>query len=144
MFKTAYSGSSSEKKLDCSEDEVITEQSHKKACDVNEILARFGGIPPSNAQPQFENVLDVPDFQVMQNKIADAKSNFEILPAKIRNEFENDVSKFIEFAQDEKNHQKLRDLGLLPELVKEEDKKPKKEDVKPKAEKPEEKAQDKE
>ncbi len=39
------------------------------------------------------------------------------LPATVRAEFENDPAKLLDFMDNEKNHDKAREMGLLPQLA---------------------------
>lgn len=94
----------------------FTEQSHKKECDVNHIISKYdqNGIIThvSKFEGQFGDVTGV-DFKIMQDKVAGAKTLFNQLPSKIRNEFENDPQKLLSFMDDPKNRDKAIKLGLI-------------------------------
>jgi len=93
-----------------------TEQTHKKDCDINEIIRRSkktGFIPtyPVNWGGDFTNL---PDFHEMQEKLAKAKEAFEMLPANTRLMFDNNPGKLVDFATNPDNRQKCEELGILP------------------------------
>ena len=54
----------------------------------------------------------------MQNKIVDAQTSFDNMPSHIRNKFENDPQKLIDFLSTEKNLEEAQALGLVnkPEI----------------------------
>ena len=111
-----------------------TKQSFKEECDINKIVdraAKAGVLQDVLRLPDPANYLDVssaPDFLSAQNLIIKARSQFDALPAKVRNRFQNDPSAFLAFASDPKNKEGMRELGLL----KEEQPKPVKESTDPK------------
>ncbi len=94
----------------------MTEQSHKKACDVNQIMKRYiktGVIDhiKTNA-PQY---MDVPaiDYTEAMALVASADSMFNELPAQARKHFNNDPAQFLEYVQtNEADIQLLHELGL--------------------------------
>lgn len=92
-----------------------TEQSHKKACDVNTIMARYQktGVLDHQAKHQ-QHYGEVPalDYREAMAMIADANTMFAELPAKTRQHFDNDPAKFLEFTDNPENHKKLAELEL--------------------------------
>lgn len=60
----------------------------------------------------YGNYVGVPDYNEAQNIIADAKSLFESVPAKIRADMHNDPAEFIEFMQNAENREKIEAYGL--------------------------------
>lgn len=95
----------------------ITEQHHSESCDINKILAQFmqtGIMPPTNPDPQYGDLTDSSlQFNEAMNQIAQAKSLFEELPDQVRERFDNEPYKFLQFAQDENNHDAMIEMGLL-------------------------------
>lgn len=93
----------------------ITEQAHKRQCDMNYILrdyAKTGLIKHAHKnQGRYDDVSSI-DFQTAQNIVADAKSMFDALPALTRAEFGHDVSRFLEFARDPDNGTRMQELGI--------------------------------
>ena len=95
--------------------DALTEQSHKNECDINLILAQFmeTGLMPNmrNNNPQYGDVSEI-DFQDIQNQLANAKSLFEELPEHVKDKFDNEPFKFLQFAENPENNQALVDMGL--------------------------------
>lgn len=101
--------------IDFTGDPGVTKQSEAAACDMNNILRLHNkGLPilVSDLKPQFGDFSQVPDFASAMNLIADANSKFESLPANVREKFENDPVKFVEYVMDPKNEKDIIDLGL--------------------------------
>lgn len=96
--------------------ESLTEQSHKKSCQISTILDRYkktGIITHNNSmQGTYADYPNEMDFHLMQNKIAVAKSMFEAIPSNIRAEFNNDPGTFLSFAQDPENREKMLEMGF--------------------------------
>jgi phage internal scaffolding protein len=95
-----------------------TEQSHRKAVNINTIVAKARrGVPPRiNAREGlYGDFTSGMDYQTMLNKMHDAVDDFMALPAKTRELFGNDVSKLLDFIANPENEEQARDLGLLPE-----------------------------
>lgn len=99
--------------------ESMTEQSHKKSCDINTILNRYKktGIINhiNNMQGKYEDYPSSIDFHLMQTKIAVAKSMFESIPSNIRAKFENDPGKFLDFASNPENREAMLEMGFSEE-----------------------------
>jgi len=96
-------------------DKTRTRQSDAKDADINEIVRRFGVTKelPQGVRPiMYGDFAEVFDFQTAQNSIIDAKKTFMQIPAKIRDRFNNDPQKFMEFCVDKENLDEMRKLGL--------------------------------
>lgn len=96
-------------------DESKTVQSQAEEADINVLVRRFGitgGLPANFRPPEFLQSDEIFDYQQAQNLIIEASRNFMLIPAETRKFFDNDPLKFVEFAQDENNLPKLRELGL--------------------------------
>lgn len=93
-----------------------TKQEFKEECDLNVLMRRYEktGVLPSArmVQPRYVDAFDLPSYQESMQIMADAERAFMALPARVRGEFDNDPEKFVAFAQDEKNVDKLREWGL--------------------------------
>ncbi len=101
--------------IDCSNDEVITEQSHKKEVDINQIVKKHGVdlIQKTAALQQFvydDNPTN--DFQETMNMIIKAQDTFESMPSALRKKFDNDPAQFMDFVHNEENKEQMFDLGL--------------------------------
>lgn len=101
--------------LDCSEDDPLTEQNHKEACDINNILAHYQKTGVLEHRSQYEPIYgdtSPHDFQQSMEIIATAQSMFEELPSQARKRFKNDPVEFLEFVQNSDNAQEAYDMGL--------------------------------
>lgn len=98
------------------EGEGRTKQSFKAECDVNNIMARFQktGVLDfaSRYQAQYGDVSGV-NFADAIKLVADAKSMFHEMPARVRDRFGNDPATFLDFVNNPNNRDEARALGLL-------------------------------
>jgi len=97
--------------------ETPTEQSHKEDCDINNIVARYGRDELAefvqNDSGAYLNLADAPSYQEALNLQIEANHAFERIPSAIRREqFGDSVERFLAFASNPKNMQKMVDLGL--------------------------------
>lgn len=104
---------------DCSNLPSLTRQEFADECDINKLMAQYEktGILPSNVNndvPRYLDVSDVPDLPSALNMLADATAAFMALPAITRREFDNDPVKFINFAENPENIEKMREWKLAP------------------------------
>lgn len=108
--------------LDCSDLPSLTRQEWADECDINMLMERYeksGVISHVNQRtPQYLDLGDVPDLQTAHHIIQNATAEFMALPANVRREFDNDPMKFIKFADDPANIDRMRDLGLAAPLPK--------------------------
>lgn len=96
----------------------LTQQHQKDEADINMIVKRFGltGQLPSNIRmPSYGDFTDVIDYQSAMNAVKAAEESFMAMPAYVRNRFNNDPAKFVEFCSDEKNKDEAIKLGLVPQ-----------------------------
>ncbi|WNK13539.1 MAG: internal scaffolding protein [Microvirus sp.] len=93
-----------------------TKQEFKDDCDINTLMAKYlrtGQMDHVNQMlPQFHDVSDI-DFQAAQNLIADAATLFEGIPSAIRNRFDNDPGKLLDWVHNPANAKEASDLGFL-------------------------------
>jgi len=91
-------------------------QSFKAECDINTIMAKYqstGQLPQLNlGNPQYEDTTGY-DFQSAAELVASAKSQFNELPSSIRQRFENNPAKFLNFTSNPNNRVELAEMGLL-------------------------------
>ena len=94
----------------------LTEQSHKKDCDIRFIMkkAEKTGMLThvNNNQASYMDLASRPEFMEAQIVLAEAKSVFETIPAKVREKFKNDPAEFLEFIQNEENRETITELGF--------------------------------
>lgn len=101
----------------------LTEQSHKRSCDINDLVARVlkGGTldPNHNRSVSYVDFTNIPDYFTQLNRNAEITSQayeiFNDLPAQVRKEFDNDASVFFQMAANKDNIPKLKRLGLVVE-----------------------------
>lgn len=96
----------------------LAKQSMKDECDINQIMRKFeknGTLEHLNTfNGQYGDFADAPQYHDAMNIMLDANSMFDTIPSKIRAQFENSPSKFLEFAQDPENIKEMREMGLAP------------------------------
>jgi phage internal scaffolding protein len=116
-FRTAYG---SKLKVAIATGDGLTEQNHKDETDINNIVRKYNKTGLIDHLNQFEQkYADMTgyDYQDAMNTVAAANSMFEGLPSSIRNRFENDPAKFINFVDDESNYDALAEMGLVKPRV---------------------------
>lgn len=96
-------------------------QAFKNECDVNIILSKYmktGVLSHVNGSaPRFGDFTNATDYQTSLNRILEANSAFEAMPAKIRARFANDPAQLIAFVSDPANRKEAEDLGLVEKRV---------------------------
>jgi len=94
-----------------------TKQSMKDECDINKILkrgAQTGMIDHVNrAQGSIQDLSGAVDYKTGLDLINAARDSFMALPAAVRDEFDNSPGKFLEFADNPENRDKMIMLGLM-------------------------------
>ena len=104
--------------IDCSNLPSLTRQEFSDDCDINVLMAKYeatGILPTNNAgEPRYLHVSDVPDLMEAHRILQDATQSFMLLPATVRRDFDNDPIKFINFAENPANIDKLREWKLAP------------------------------
>lgn len=92
-----------------------TRRSEADACDVNRIVAMHKrGLVTSHITSKVGAYGFAPavTFQDCMNRVREAQETFALLPSKTREYFANDPARFVEFASDPKNVEKLVELNL--------------------------------
>jgi len=93
----------------------LTKQSFTKECDINNIMKKYqktGAIDHVNKHEASYGYATSDDFTASMNIVAKGQTMFEELPSTIREKFEHDPAKFLDFVQDEKNIKEMQELGL--------------------------------
>lgn len=93
----------------------LTVQSQKEDADINVIVKRFGvtgQLPATRLPPQYGDFTGVADYRQALDIITAAGDSFMSLPAAVRATFDNDPAKFVDFAVDPKNIDKMVEWGL--------------------------------
>lgn len=101
--------------IDFTGDPGHTDPSHARDCDINNIVATYhktGVFPGVDVEQVFADVSDAPTFMEARNIVANAQSQFEVLDAKIRRRFDNDIVQFLDFVENPANGPELVKMGL--------------------------------
>lgn len=104
-------------KIDCSKDEVLTQQSGKDECDINVIVERAkrgAQLPISDRTPMYGDFTQLPtDLRDCLNVVRKADEAFMSLDAHVRRRFDNDPAKLMDFLNDPANRAEAVELGLV-------------------------------
>lgn len=90
-------------------------QSQKDEADINTIVRRFGltgELPIQQRIPLQVDVDELLDYRTCLDRIKAAQASFDAQPASVRNRFDNDPAKFLDFFEDPANVEEGRALGL--------------------------------
>ncbi|QXP08032.1 MAG: internal scaffolding protein [Arizlama microvirus] len=96
-------------------DKSLTNQSDLPNTDINNIMARFektGLVPGTDRPPMYGDFTEVKDFHTQLSAIRRVEEAFLLLPAKVRNRFQNNPQDLINFLEDSKNDKEAVALGL--------------------------------
>lgn len=97
--------------------EMITKQSCRDECDINNILSQFSktGIIShvNNSTASFVDLPDVSDFQHALAVVTEAEFAFSTLPSKLRERYSNDPALFLEALMDPSQVEFLTEVGVF-------------------------------
>jgi len=94
----------------------LTKQSFAEQTDINRIVERSkkaGGLPKPENPPVFADVSNVPDFATARQIVIDSQYAFDALPSRVRERFENDPGKMVDFLKNKDNLSEAIKLGLV-------------------------------
>lgn len=98
-------------------DKGFTVQADRDDADINKIIARFnksGVLPPTmKGEPFYGDASDFDDLQGALLKVKAADELFMQYPAELRERFDNDPVKMLDFLADEGNRKEAEELGLV-------------------------------
>lgn len=108
-------------KVDFSDAPSMTRQEFADEANVNNLLKRYAQTgsfydptkPHSARQPLFGDFSKYNDFTVYQNLVIEARDRFDSLPVEIREKFNYDPAKLLDFLADEKNRDEAIKLNLI-------------------------------
>lgn len=106
---------SNESGLAC-KDKTLAQQQFKDECDINVLFGRYletGEMPQVLNGLTYGNFEGVFDFQTAMNAVRTAEGLFSQLPARIKNRFDNDPQKLLEFLADPDNREEAQFLKLI-------------------------------
>jgi len=99
------------------EGESMTKKSHKKECDINNIMAKYfrtGQITHVNKkQGVYMDTSGVGDFVTVNKKLNMVKGAFESLAEDVKKAFNGSWTEFARQIQDPANHARFVELGIL-------------------------------
>lgn len=98
-------------------DVSMADQSARDEADINVLVKRFGigeiAIAANTRAPFYGDFTDLKSPHEMAQALVEAQTTFMRLPAAVRAEFDNDPHRFVDFCSDDKNYDRICDLGLL-------------------------------
>ena len=99
-----------------------TKQAFKDECDINNILKRYEktGVLPDliKSNPKYGDFSSALTYQESLNTVLHAQEQFEALGSRVRERFNNDPVKFLEFTSDPSNIEEMVKLGLAVKKTK--------------------------
>lgn len=102
--------------VDCFKDKGLTVQADRDEADINKIIARFektGSLGRlASREPFYGDVSEFDGLAAAIMKVNEASDMFSQYDAKVRERFDNDPVKFVEFFEDPGNLKEAIDLGL--------------------------------
>lgn len=102
--------------VDCSKDKGFTVQADRNESDINKIVARYqrtGSVITNSKQPFYGDVSEFEGLGESIVKVREAQSLFMDFPADVREKFDNDPVRFVDFVGDEKNYDEAVALGII-------------------------------
>lgn len=96
-------------------DKSLTQQQFKDSSDINILFGKYletGEIPQIEGM-QYGDFTGIYDFQTAMNAVRAAEESFQTLPARIKNRFDNNPQKLVEFINDPENLEEARFLKLV-------------------------------
>lgn len=97
-------------------DKTLAQQQFKDQCDINILHARYletGEIPQVEEGLTYGNFTGIFDFQTAMNAVRTAEGLFQQFPARIKNRFDNDPQKLLEFLRNDENREEAEFLGIV-------------------------------
>lgn len=96
----------------------MTRQSEMDACDIHNILKQFSQqgfeqlVRENAARGQYADLTSLPDYQEALGTVIAAQAAFAALPSQVRERFQNDPARFVQFLADPVNQDEAIRLGL--------------------------------
>ena len=94
----------------------LTKQSFKDEADINKIMRKYSMNDIEAAREAVETHLvdlsEMPDFHQAMTTVAEANELFMKIPSNIRDVFNHDPGRFMEFVTDPENREQMVELGL--------------------------------
>lgn len=97
-------------------DQSLADASQQEECEVNNIMDKYlktGQVTHlQSLHGQFADVSEIPDLHTALTQVTQAQTTFNLLPAELRERFENSPVKMIAFLSDPRNDQEAISLNL--------------------------------
>lgn len=96
----------------------MTRQSEMDACDIHNILKQFSQtgfeelVRQNAARGQYADLTSLPDYQEALDIVLSSQAAFAALPSQVRERFQNDPARFVQFLADPDNQDEAIRLGL--------------------------------
>lgn len=96
----------------------MTRQSEMEACDIHNILKQFSQqgfeqlVRDNAARGQYADLTSLPDYQEALEIVLKSQEAFAALPAQVRDRFQNDPARFVDFLANPANQDEAVRLGL--------------------------------
>lgn len=120
VLRNAFSPTDDFPGLEC-KDVSLTKQADADDADINVIVGRFGLGPHDPIPvvlPSWENqAVESMTFQDAMNIVVAGREAFDMQPASIRTEFDNNPMKFADFLANDRNRSRAEEMGLLAPKV---------------------------
>lgn len=100
----------------------MTRQSEMEACDIHNVLKAFSqqgleqAVRDNAARGQYADLTSLPDYQQALDTVIAAQASFAALPSQVRERFQNDPARFIDFLSRPENQEEAIRLGLAEDL----------------------------
>lgn len=105
------------KVLQLNSESTKTQQQFAAQVNVNNIMNSYKKGNPimhlNRIEGRYADMSQIGDYQSMLDTVIKARETFETLPSKLRNRFQNDPGKLIEFMNDPKNKEEGIKIGLF-------------------------------
>lgn len=82
------------------------------------IVRKFSNGAPiltNGKEPMYMDISEIPEYHIALSQVMETNQKFAKLPSKIRAEFQNSPSKFVEFCSNPENLERAEELGIVPE-----------------------------
>lgn len=98
-------------------EESLTQQHFAEEVNINNILERYintGTLMSNSQSPLFIDCSTIPQsFAEMQNFMIDAQDSFYHLPLNVRERFDNNIARLLDFVANPANREEAINLGLV-------------------------------
>lgn len=117
IFRTQYThtNADSDKTAITFLDRSLTQQQFKDESDINVLFGRYletGEMPQIDAGT-YGDFTGIYDFQTAMNAVREAELSFQQLPARIKNRFDNNPQKLVDFLSDPENRDEAEFLKIV-------------------------------